>query len=149
MGSGFRLCNNESGEWYAIVVQEGKARPHKKKQDSEECWAGQIDCIVQVKYQLRAPVAAPASCVSLLYAPPKSHARHRFLLEKATEIGAHVLQPVQTGVCRHCLLLKAESLASRAAAAEGARGARTEEGRTDGEPESRRCRAGPDGCVKW
>jgi len=117
VGSGLRLCNNDDGEWYAVVVQEGRTVRHKKdtqghgnsqvtgdehtsagRAGKEEGGdgGGQIDCIVQVEYQLRTPIAVPDAFVSLLYAPPKSHARHRFLLEKATEIGAHVLQPVET-----------------------------------------------------
>ena len=98
VGAGFRLGNNDDGEWYAIVVQGGKEKRAKK----EVTWASghgkgrgpeterglrkksgdmsaieEVECVVRIEFRLRAPEPAPKVSVSILYAPPKSHARHR------------------------------------------------------------------------
>ena len=93
-GAGFRLGNNDDGEWYAVVVQGGISQRKGVSTGGDE--TEQDGCIVRIEAPLRPPQQVPVVSASVLYAPPKSQARHRFLLEKATEIGAVVLQPVET-----------------------------------------------------
>lgn len=97
VGAGFRLGNNIDGEWYAVVVQGGKGEGDSDKRERRRGKAkAEEECVVRIGLPLRAPETPPAVRCSLLYAPPKSTARHKILLEKATEIGASVLQPIES-----------------------------------------------------
>ncbi len=70
------IFNQTSGEWLAEVTEAGKR-------------AGALGCLRQT-----APLRAPAD-VWLLFAPIKKE-RTDFIVEKATELGAAVIQPVRT-----------------------------------------------------
>ncbi|AHM03126.1 Ribosomal RNA small subunit methyltransferase E [Roseibacterium elongatum DSM 19469] len=70
------LFNGQDGEWRAVVVQAGKR-------------SGALDCVTQT-----APQQAPPD-LWLLFAPIKK-ARTDFIVEKAAELGAARICPVQT-----------------------------------------------------
>ncbi|MEM6307272.1 MAG: RsmE family RNA methyltransferase, partial [Pseudomonadota bacterium] len=71
-----QLFNGQDGEWTCTVVDAGKRD-------------GLLHCNVQTKPQINPPD------VWLLFAPIKK-ARTDFIVEKATELGAAQLYPVQT-----------------------------------------------------
>ena len=75
-GDGVLVFNQTSGEWLAEVIEAGKR-------------GGVLRCIAQTKLLLE-----PAD-VWLLFAPIKKE-RTDFIVEKATELGAAVIQPVRT-----------------------------------------------------
>lgn len=76
IGAHLSLFNGSDGEWRAEVVQAGKR-------------AGELLCIAQTK-----PLQMPPD-LWLLFAPIKK-ARTDFIVEKATEMGAAKIVPVQT-----------------------------------------------------
>ena len=78
MGVGDRLFvfDQESGEWLAEVIEAGKR-------------AGSLRCLEQTRPRLMPPD------LWLLFAPIKKE-RTDFIVEKATEMGAAVIQPVRT-----------------------------------------------------
>ncbi len=76
-GTELRVFNGADGEWRAVISSLGKR-------------AGDIE----IKDQLRVPQACPD--IWLCFAPVRKH-RNAFILEKATELGVAVLQPVTTG----------------------------------------------------
>lgn len=80
-GTVLSLINGRDGEWDAAVAEAGK---HK----------GVLVCVSQTK-----PLQAPPD-LWLLFAPIRKE-RMQFLVEKATELGAAVLQPVQTTFTNH------------------------------------------------
>ncbi|WP_025311019.1 16S rRNA (uracil(1498)-N(3))-methyltransferase [Roseicyclus elongatus] len=75
-GAEVALFNGQDGEWRAVVVQAGKR-------------SGALDCVTQT-----APQQAPPD-LWLLFAPIKK-ARTDFIVEKAAELGAARICPVQT-----------------------------------------------------
>lgn len=75
-GDHIRVFNGADGEWRAEMTQTGK----KSVQ-------------LTVKNQLRSPVNAPD--ITLLFAPVRKH-RTAFIVEKATELGVTIIQPVLT-----------------------------------------------------
>lgn len=70
------IFNQTSGEWLAEIVEAGKKR-------------GVLACVEQTR-----PLRRPAD-VWLLFAPIKKE-RTDFIVEKATELGASLIQPVRT-----------------------------------------------------
>ncbi len=76
LGARVGLFNGRNGEWTAEVVDAGKRR-------------GILICLDQVRPQLNPPD------LWLLFAPIKK-ARTDFIVEKATEMGAAAIYPVQT-----------------------------------------------------
>ncbi len=81
VGTVLSLINGRDGEWDAEVAEAGK---HK----------GVLVCVSQTK-----PLQAPPD-LWLLFAPIRKE-RMQFLVEKATELGAAVLQSVQTQFTNH------------------------------------------------
>ncbi|MEL6571728.1 MAG: 16S rRNA (uracil(1498)-N(3))-methyltransferase [Pseudomonadota bacterium] len=81
VGTVLSLINGRDGEWDAEVADAGK---HK----------GVLVCVSQTK-----PLQAPPD-LWLLFAPIRKE-RMQFLVEKATELGVAVLQPVQTTFTNH------------------------------------------------
>ena len=81
VGTHLSLINGRDGEWDAQVAEAGK---HK----------GVLVCVSQTK-----PLQAPPD-LWLLFAPIRKD-RMMFLVEKATELGVAVLQPVQTTYTNH------------------------------------------------
>ena len=87
------MFNGASGEWRCSLVS-----------------ATSGGAFARCEELVRSPAAAGSTReVALLFAPPKSRDRLRFVLEKATELGATHLQPVATE--------RTEPLALRTAAA--------------------------------
>ncbi len=80
-GSELRVFNGKAGEWRAVVTDISRK-----------------SATLEVKTQLRAPKACPD--IWLCFAPVKKH-RNAFILEKATELGVAVLQPVITARTQH------------------------------------------------
>lgn len=78
VGYGLRVFNSNYGEFYATIVST----------------PGTSVLSVLVERQLRHPSLVSLPPISLLFSPPKSARRLRTLVEKATELGVHVLQPV-------------------------------------------------------
>ena len=76
VGAHILLFNGKDGEWRAEVVQAGKR-------------AGELSCIEQTK-----PLQMPPD-LWLIFAPIKK-ARTDFIVEKAAEMGAATIMPVQT-----------------------------------------------------
>lgn len=75
-GSALRVFNEMDGEWLAIIT---------------DIQAG----LVRVDTQVRRP-SSRSLVGTLLFCPPKSRERFRFVVEKATELGVASLQPVST-----------------------------------------------------
>ena len=75
-GAQIRVFSGESGEYLAEIDDIAKRRAS-----------------VKITEQLRAP--KPAQDIWLLFAPVKKH-RNSFIIEKATELGAALIQPVIT-----------------------------------------------------
>lgn len=76
VGDSVKLFNGHAGEWVAQVREAGKR-------------AGVLECVQQTRAQQNPPD------LWLLFAPIKK-ARTDFIVEKATEMGAARIQPVQT-----------------------------------------------------
>jgi len=97
VGDWVKLFNGRDGEWLAelIELRKGKAS-------------------VRLDSLLRPPVAEPD--VWLIFAPIKGH-RFDNIIEKATELGVSVLQPVLT---RHCVVPRVNEERLRANAIEAA-----------------------------
>ena len=75
-GTEILIYNGTDGEWRARVVLEGKR-----------------DCSLEVREQVRPQAAGPD--IHYLFAPLK-RARLDYMVQKATELGVAVLQPVLT-----------------------------------------------------
>ncbi|MEL6640473.1 MAG: 16S rRNA (uracil(1498)-N(3))-methyltransferase, partial [Pseudomonadota bacterium] len=90
VGTTLSLINGRDGEWAAEVVEAGK---HK----------GVLTCITQTK-----PLRTPPD-LWLLFAPIRKD-RMMFLVEKATELGVAVLQPVQTAYTNHTDRVRLEKM---------------------------------------
>lgn len=75
-GAHIRVFNSDSGECLAEIIDIAKRR-----------------ATLKILEQLRAPKPAPD--IWLLFAPIKKH-RNNFIIEKATELGAALIQPVIT-----------------------------------------------------
>jgi 16S rRNA (uracil1498-N3)-methyltransferase len=75
-GSALRVFNEMDGEWLAIIT---------------DIKVG----LVRVDSQVRRP-SSRSLVGTLLFCPPKSRERFRFVVEKATELGVASLQPVAT-----------------------------------------------------
>jgi len=76
VGDSVKLFNGQTGEWLARVVEAGKR-------------GGVLECTAQSRPQMNPPD------LWLLFAPIKK-ARTDFIVEKATEMGASRISPVQT-----------------------------------------------------
>ncbi len=76
VGADLRIFNGRDGEWRAEISEISKR-----------------SAALLVREQLRSPAAVPD--IWLCFAPVRKH-RNAFILEKATELGAARLQPVQT-----------------------------------------------------
>lgn len=90
-GAGLRVFNGRDGEWRARIAEMGKR-----------------GAILSIDAQARAQVSSPD--VALLFSPLKRQATD-WLVEKATELGARLLQPV---MCRRTVAetVRADRLAS-------------------------------------
>ena len=84
VGDEIRIFNGQDGEWKARVSDASRKK-----------------CVIYMVEQLRTPTASPD--IWLCFAPLRKH-RNGFILEKATELGVSVLQPVVTARTQHAKL---------------------------------------------